>query len=156
MTGPASSPPTRLRSRHRLLQPEQVARSQLRGSLIVDALVLTGAAAWWASGNRVVALIWAGAAVVMAAASVVGHRRGSRSGATEERWRLRGIPGPGSIVAILGMAVLVLVTLRFGVGWTWGDALWIPAGTAVSSLFMAWLDARRYRKWVAERRAPRD
>jgi hypothetical protein len=148
---PRPQPPTRLRSRHRLFRQGRADRSRLRGSLILNALVVAGAVIWWEHGHWQVAVTWAAAALVLASSSVLDYRRGARAGAVEERWRLRGLPGPGSLAVIMGMAAVFFVTLRFGMGWTGGDAFLVPSVTALSSVFFAWRDARRYRTFVAER-----
>lgn len=143
---------TRLRSRHRLFTQQRADRSRLQGSLVLDVLLVIAAAIWWLTGHWQVAVAWAGAALISAGFSLRAHRRGAASGELEERWRLRGFPGPGSVMSILGVAVVFLMTARFGFGWTWGDASFIPTTSALAGLFVAWRDARRYRAFVAQRR----
>lgn len=112
--------------------------------------------AWWVSGRWPVALAWAAAALLSAASAVVGHRRGEASGGVDERWRLRGLPGPGSVAVFLGGAVVFAVTLRFGMGRTGRDAAFLACSTVLVALLFAWRDARRYRAFVTRSRTHQD
>ncbi|NAZ80976.1 hypothetical protein GTR02_04000 [Kineococcus sp. R8] len=151
MADPRSEPVTRLRSRHRLFTQRRADRSRLTGSLIMDALVVIGAAIWWLSGHWQVAVAWAAAALVAAVSSVWAHRQGPALDAKYEKWQRRGLPEPGAVAVIPGIAVVLFITARFGMGWTWTDAAFILSSTTVVCLAFEWRDARRYRTFLAER-----
>lgn len=136
----------RLRSGHRRFDRRRAARSRLLGSLVFDTALLLVAGVWLLAGRRPVAVAWAVFAMGAALWAVAEHRgQGADPARLERSWLYRGRVSVASVVAVVAVAAVFAVTLRWGIGWGWGDVVVSTVPVGVTTLAMSWWQERRSR-----------
>ena len=141
--GEDASSPARLRSRHRRLDRRRVAGSRVLGSLALSGDLVVGGGLWLLLGRWPVAVAWVLFAVGSALwAAWEYHRQRGETARAGDSFFDRGQPSVSEVVAVISVAAVFGVTLRFGVQWARDEAVLLPLVACLSALVLSWWRGR--------------